>query len=250
MRTPPRLLILLLAGACGPGESGTEVPEDGAGDGGRLDGPQADVPPPIECADSVPASGPRYLPLALGASWTYHVFDLSTAEEGDKTSTVEALEDVGGRKAGVCAYRVRTEKINGVTVTWQQDTGQAVARHHEESYDLSEALRDEEWYEPYKVRLDEAPARVVLGAEFPEEYEETHVDASGNEIVDTRSIDWTVEAVDDEITVPAGTFPCLRIRHTGTVPGQSDKLFWFAVGVGKVKEQGGQLEELTAYSLP
>ena len=244
---PPALWTLLAAAGCASSEPTTE---DASTDVAPLDGPAGDEPPPVDCTGSVPSSGPRYLPLAVGASWAYHIFDLSTAEEADKTSTVEALEDVGGRKAGACAYRVRTEKINGTTVTWQQDTGEAVVRHHEMAYNLADVLRDEEWYDAYKIRLDEAPARIALGAEFNEEYEETHVDTFGTEFTDTRSIDWTVEAVDDVITVPADTFTCLRVRHTGTVPGQSDKVFWFALGIGKVREQGRQIEELTAYSLP
>ena len=198
----------------------------------------------------MPVSGPRYLPLAVGATWSYHVLDLSSGMEADKTSTVEALEDVGERKAGTCAYRVRTEKLDGATVGWQQDTGQAIVRHHERSYDATDALVDEEWYDPFKIRLDEAPARLLLDAQFTEEYQEAHIDALGVEVVDTRGVDWTVEAVDDVITVPAGTFTCIRVRHVGTMVGQSDKQFWFALGVGKVRELGAQLEELTAYSLP
>jgi hypothetical protein len=126
----------------------------------------------------------------------------------------------------------------------------AVHRHHEKAYNLSDLLRDEEWYQPHKLRLDEAPEHLVLDAQWQEAYDEAHLDALGNETTDTRTIDWTVEAIDESVTVPAGTFTCIRVRHTGTIVGQSDKQFWFALGVGKVRELGGQLEELTSYSIP
>jgi hypothetical protein len=54
------------------------------------------------------------------------------------------------------------------------------------------------------------------------------------------------------VAVPAGTFCALRVRRvTSTTLGGSDKTYWFARGVGKVKEEGGnQREELTDHALP
>ena len=61
---------------------------------------------------------------------------------------------------------------------------------------------------------------------------------------------WVVEATDAQITVPAGTFTCLQLRNLNTVTG-SDNRYWFAQGVGKIREEGAtQVEELTSYSLP
>ena len=64
----------------------------------------------------------------------------------------------------------------------------------------------------------------------------------------TKSKDetWKVEAVDESVTVPAGTFSALRVRKTTS--GAADKTFWFAKGVGKLKETGEQTEELKAVS--
>ena len=56
------------------------------------------------------------------------------------------------------------------------------------------------------------------------------------------------------VTVPAGTFSTIRLRRqvlVGAGGGEgADKTFWFAEGIGKIKETGGQTEELSAYSLP
>jgi hypothetical protein len=56
-----------------------------------------------------------------------------------------------------------------------------------------------------------------------------------------------VVAVEEMVTVPAGTFSAVVIEKVG---GTSTKRYWFARGVGKVKEQSGtQVEELTEYKL-
>ena len=58
---------------------------------------------------------------------------------------------------------------------------------------------------------------------------------------------WRVVALDEMVTVPAGTFSAVVIEKVG---GTSTKRYWFARGVGKVKEQSGtQLEELKSYML-
>jgi hypothetical protein len=56
---------------------------------------------------------------------------------------------------------------------------------------------------------------------------------------------WKVVAIGEMVTVPAGTFSAVVIEKVG---GTSTKRYWFARGVGKVREQSGsQIEELTGY---
>lgn len=209
----------------------------------------SDAPPQGEGESE--GEGEGLLPLAVGASWTYDVTDLGTGEQSEKTTTVEAEEDVGGKMAGTTAFRVRTEKIDGTTMNWQKDIGDAIVRYHEEAYDLGDALTSDEWYEPYKLRIDESAAHTAEGATWDEEYTETHYEPGvPDPTVTARVNEWTVEAVADEIDVPAGTFTCLRLHRVGSEVGQADKTFWFARGVGKVKESGGQEELLVGYSLP
>jgi hypothetical protein len=75
---------------------------------------------------------------------------------------------------------------------------------------------------------------------------------------------YTVEDVSESVTVPAGTFRnCLRIRRErdltnpdlmgATDQAEQDKLFWFAPGVGKVREENsmtGMTEVLVDYEIP
>ena len=58
--------------------------------------------------------------------------------------------------------------------------------------------------------------------------------------------------MNDELTVPAGTFKSVKIRRDN-VSDPETKLFWFAAGVGKIREENpstGAVSELTAYEIP
>jgi hypothetical protein len=227
--------VSLLLAACGGGAGG------GDGDGGPGPGPDADV---------IVADGP-YLPFETGSTWTYRVTDTTNASVQTKVSTVGDLEDVGGAKAGVIAHRVTTQKANGETTTsWQEDTGAAIIRHRERALDTAGALQNDDVYQPHKLRIDESSAHTAMGASWTETYTETVTDAQGATTSTTKTELWTVEAVDELVTVPAGTFRCLRVRKTSQTTA-SNKVYWFARGVGKVKEVGmTDVEELADYSLP
>jgi hypothetical protein len=217
----------LLLAACGEEQAGEGTPDAGS----------------TACA--TPAAE-RLLPLAVGRRWTYQV-----SEDGGpatiKATTVEILEDVGGTKAGTVAYRVRTEKIDGVTVSWQEDTCDGIVRHREQSFDLAGALDSDQYYVPGKPRVDDTAAHRTAGATWVTEYTEVEEDPVTGAIKTTSKADrWTVEAVDEEVTVPAGTYRALRLHRVGEEDGQAEKRYWFAPGVGKLREEGSQLEELAA----
>ena len=225
------LLALSLAvalGACGGGDDDAQTDGPPVGDGGQG----------------------RYLPLAMGATWTYRVTDPVSGAVANKSSTVEAYEDIGGDKAGTMGFRVRTEKLDGRTVSWQADTGTSIVRHREQTFDLAGAMIAEEYYTPFKLRVDESPAHLMMGAAWTEAFTEKHTDMATGTTTTMKMDAWTVEAVAESVTVPAGTFSCVRLHRVGQAMGQSDKTYWFARGVGKVKETGGQTEELVSYSIP
>jgi hypothetical protein len=193
--------------------------------------------------------GKRYLPLSVGATWTYLVTD-PTSGSTTKTQAVQALEDVGGEKAGVMAFRVRTEKSKGVTVSWQEDLGDRVVRHREQAFDSTDALKIEEVYVPSKLRLDETAVHLAMSAQWMEEYTEKVNDAQTGASTNVKTEQWAVVATDEMVTVPAGTFRCLHVSRAGDMLGQSQKDYYFARGVGKVKEVGSQTEELMSHSVP
>jgi hypothetical protein len=220
------LAVAVLA-ACGDEKAGSGGPDAGA----------------EHCA--TPAAE-RLLPLATGRRWTYEVSEDGGAAT-TKATTVEALEDVGGTKAGTIAYRVRTEKTDGVTVSWQEDTCDGVVRHREQSFDRAGVIESDQYYVPGKPRVDDTAAHRAAGASWVTEYTEVEQDPVTGAIETRSKADrWTVEAVDEEITVPAGTYRAIRIHRVGEEDGQAEKRYWFAPGVGKLREEGSQLEVLAA----
>lgn len=203
-----------------------------------------DAPGPVECTTP---RAQRYLPLAVGATWTYRVTPL-VGTPVDKSSTVEALEDVGGAKAGVTAFRVRTAKIDGATVSWQEDRCTSITRHREQTFDLANVKNVDTIYSPDKIRIDETPAHLAMGASWQVSYTEVTTDSANVTTTIAKDETWTVEATAESVTVPAGTFTALRLHKVTS--GAADKMFWFAAGVGKIKETGDQTEELVSYTLP
>jgi len=187
--------------------------------------------------------------LVEGASWTYTVDD--GTEVTDKTQSVGPLEDIGGEKAGTLAYRLTTTKPGGQTISWQEDTGDAVRRHRE--LDMSGDSFTDEIYQPYRTRIDETAAHTAEGATWSESYTELVTDADDVTTTADKVETWTVVAVDEAITVPAGDFCTIHLDRSSTVGGVpgSMKSYWFARGVGKVKEAGeNQTEELVSFTTP
>jgi hypothetical protein len=139
------------------------------------------------------------------------------------------------------------------TESWQEDTGTAIVRYAEDSYAPGQTTAKlRETWAPHKLRLDEAPEKLMAGAKYTVMYRETHKDMPASPLGRTTTQDrmevWTVQSINDSVTVGGTVIPnCLKINRVGTDAGaMSNKTFWYARGVGKVKELGNQLEELTA----
>ena len=75
--------------------------------------------------------------------------------------------------------------------------------------------------------------------------------ATGQRETTQQKETWVVESLDDVVTVEAGTFKdCLRIHRTNEELNRKST-YWFAPGIGKVKEDTPpkELEELIACSV-
>lgn len=198
--------------------------------------------------DGPAASGPL-LPWAVGNRWVYQV--TKDGEVSDKVTTIGEEEPVGGdgANAELFAYKVTTSKKNGTdrTESWQAPDGDRVLRYREDSFSASTGERElEEHWEPYKLHVDGSAPHVLAGASWLEEYEEVKLPVGGTESRSTRRDRWTVQSVSEAVTVPAGTFEAIVFRKVGA---DSLKTYWYVPGVGKVKETGGQTEELADYEL-
>jgi hypothetical protein len=219
-----------------------------------------------------------WLPLNVGNRWTYQVTDV----EGNvslKVQGVTAAQVVGGDgdSKDMMAFKVVTgNKFNDPNgdISFQALVGARVVRFRELSIDGgSGAVKKEEYFgTPWKLRVDASAAHTTVGMTWPESYPAFVVDkpkgttdggalvadagasADGGLLTTTSQITdvWSVTAVDEPVTVPAGTFKALVVRRTANSGLGTDKSFWFARGVGKVKETGvgEQTEELQSYIFP
>jgi hypothetical protein len=225
------------AGTSGRGGSSGGTAGDDAGDdaGGGDDG------------GSTPADG-SFFPLVPGNSWTFRVTD--GAAVSMKTQVIGDLEEVGGTgpNSDATAYRATTTKADGgdMTVSWQAEVDDKIVRYREQAFaSAGGALELEEYWDPYKLRVDMAEEHLEEGATWTETCDETKLPVGMAPSTATVSESWRVVAVDEPVTVPAGTFDALVVEKVGS----STKRYWFVRGVGKIKETGTQTEELASYEL-
>jgi len=213
---------------------------------------------PDEPGDGGAGSGPRpegsLLPWAVGNKWTYQVTEAGVVTL--KTTTIGEIEEVGGDgpNAKLMAFHVTTAKgtdSKDHTESWQapsEDEPERIVRFREQSFDAtSGALELEESWEPHKLHIDGTAERTVTGASWLESYSETKLAVGFSPTTHDARDRWTVLDDDETVEVPAGTFE--HALHLQKVGGSSTKEYWYVPGVGKVKETGGQTEELTDYKL-
>jgi hypothetical protein len=225
--------IVTSLAACGGGNDPSAA--DGGGSGAEQEA----------CATS-------FLPLKTGLKWTYEVKDLTGGGIETKETSVEALEAVSSKPSQM-AYRVKTRKggtLSDETVSWQNHAGKQLARYQEQSYSPGQGGAAPtptllEWWEPYKLRIDES--KLKKGEKWAVTYKEYSRNNGVDAMPRDRTESWEVMGVNEMLTTPAGTFKALHLRRVGTDQNAtSDKQYWFACGVGKIRESGagGRFEEL------
>jgi hypothetical protein len=194
------------------------------------------------------------LPFKVGYSWTYQVTQNGVTTL--KTTTIGELEKVGGTgpNKDLMAYHVTTAKgadAKDKTESWQApdpDNAERILRYREQSYGaMSGLLQLEEHWDPAKLHIDGSPDRTVAEATWLESYSETKLEVGIAPTTHDVRDRWTVLADDEAVEVPAGKFE--NVIHLQKAGGGSTKEYWYARGVGKVKETGSQTEELTEYSV-
>lgn len=231
-------------GNAGTGNAGMGNGGSDAGSGSEDAGAQGGNP------GSPDAALGSFLPWQEGNTWTYRVTEAGVTST--KVTTVGALEPVGGTgpNADLEANKVETAKGTGgmdLTVSWQLQVGDSVLRYREQAYSASTGdLELDEHWDPHKIHFDGSPEHTVAGATWLEEYQETKLPVGGAPETTTARDRWTVIAVDEEVTVPAGTFSALVLTKAG---GTVLKTYYYVRGVGKVKEEGTQTEELQSFEV-
>ena len=234
------------AGPWRPFEAGTTDWDVGvAADAGAEDtGP----PPEAGIVDggAFDAGGPAlpdYFPLAVGASWTFLVTEPNRT--GMKTQTVLRTEERPGVGS---VFILESQKPSGKrTTSVQTNTGTEIVRYEETSTFAGGQIEGSEVYVPDKLRV---PNDLPFGVVRTEVYTEEQYDGSGNLITTVAKTEqWLISGV-ETVTVPAGTFEAVRVARRNVDTG-TEKTYWFADGVGKIRELSiGQTEELVSWQIP
>ncbi|HVV51312.1 MAG TPA: hypothetical protein VHO06_16705 [Polyangia bacterium] len=175
-----------------------------------------------------------YLPLEVGAVWRYAVSG-DDGRQGTGTISVDGV-DYGGSNGAVPEYRVREELPEETIWTWDDREAGRVAREQQEIDDRTGTVLAEETFDPPLTVLDEQPDRLAAGTKWPEAFLATTPNAKGHPRSRRAEVKWDVEALADPVTVPAGTFDCLRVRRTWK--HHPPVVSWYAKGVGLVKQTG------------
>lgn len=194
------------------------------------------------CGNEPPSPTPdggvsELMPLRVGNRWEYRVTS-SGGTVSQKIQSVTGTVAIGD----VAAFRLLTERAGErETESVQGVVGGVLVRFSETGYRAGttiERLR----YEPPAVRIDSNHVRA--GEQYQTQHKKITLDAGGNVL---SSVDvfhtFTVEADAETVDVPAGRFTAVRVRRESS--DSSVKTYWYAPGLGKVKETGGQTEELS-----
>ncbi len=214
--------------------------EDGTTEGAATDGPWE------------PGEGElgSLFPLVDGATWTYRAINGSGQVLGTEIVEASAVTHDGGP-----AF-VFTDNANA-DGEWTESiiarSGTAALRVHKELMTAAGPYEVVD-YAPGFMRADDAWTAVGGLGELTYERSETDGQGSAPD-VEMRGHAFSVLAVGESVTTPAGTFDCVaieRVRTTGASAGER-VLFWYAPGVGKVKEErpaDDRFEELVSVSIP
>jgi hypothetical protein len=225
----------------------------GCGGGGSLptdDNPGAD-PGPVNPQPSAPASATSLWPLSTGSTWTYAI----TEKNGDrytKAVTVKGLQEVPNQP-GVQAIQVESVQQASVLHTersWQQEANGLVTRLREEDlYDGQ--LHSVTVWSPATLKCISAShdaGWTYTQGEVTEKVALTDGSPPSSEPV--KPYLWRIVAVNETVQVPAGTFTnAVHLRRDRTDKDGKERDYWLVSGVGKVKEDGERLEELSSYSV-
>jgi hypothetical protein len=231
--------FLALAGACGPG--GALPPANGSGP--APSSPTTPSLPGPGNQNTLPPLNTSLWPLGTGSRWKYQITD---PDRGvfEKSVSVEGVKPMPG---GGEAIQLRSVQPHLEELSWQQEADGRVVRLREEDRKGGELARVTTWTPGTLKSISAAQAQ---GWSFPSKTQEVETYPDGSILSSKeKTYVWTVTAVDEEVTVPAGTFKTIRV--TRTRPDEADylRVYWLAPGIGKVKEDGQRLEELMEYEV-
>ncbi|MDY7225305.1 hypothetical protein [Hyalangium rubrum] len=195
-------------------------------------------------------------PLTTGSTWTYLITD---PNQGTFHKTVEVK--------GPSEVPNITPKMTGVLVHSRQ--ARATETYEEQSWQLELTnglvvrLREEDIQDGIPIRATtwttaSGTAATVKSISREQAMTWKHADTitewtrmgDGSQDSKERTYEWTVLAVNDTVSTPAGTFTnAIKLQRRRLDKQSKDRTYWLVPGIGKVKETGERDEELVSFDI-
>jgi hypothetical protein len=206
------------------------------GGGGGGDGTPPPPPPP-------PPPGTSLAPLSAGSRWLYKVTD---PVKGSFDKFVEVVGPEAAPGSGASAVRVRDVEPTQEEWGWLAESNGLVVRLYEEDR-RSGVVTRATTFDPGALKWLSAPQAVGWTQHYAFTEEERPTGGVPRTIA--KTYEWKVTGARVPVTVPAGTFECLEVtRQRIDQPDEPVRTYWFAPGVGKVRESSRErVEELAQY---
>jgi hypothetical protein len=177
----------------------------------------------------------NYCPLTDGSWWKYEDLDNPGTYHNDALSGPVAIPgDAEGRSAFLLV-RTHSDDPGDVHRTYLDFEGEQVLRYRKE-WDKDGALDYIKIYDPGFLQLD--MTQLQQGDTWKAVFVRTDYDDDGALVqVVNKAYQYTVESTNDPQTVKGQSLPCVKITRLDLMDGDT-KTFWYAEGVGRVKEIG------------
>lgn len=226
-----------LISGCGP--EGGLPPEAGL--------PSSEVTPTAPVPENEVQEAAKSLwPLTAQSRWTYRITD-PVRGSFDKTVEVQGEQELPDMP-GTMAVAVRSSQPHLEELSFQVVNGGIVFRVREQDMKAGQVVRAMTWDPAVMKALSDAQP---VGWTQTATVVEVERDAAGSVVKEKEKVfGWTVEAVDQEVTVPAGTFTnAIKLRRERADKDDWERFYWLVPGVGKVLEEGERREELVEYDV-
>jgi hypothetical protein len=214
--------------------------------------------PPANPEDP-PAKPTSLWPLTAGSTWVYDIKDPVHGNFQKRVTVLGPREvpDTQGKMTAVLVHSRQDRLLSGVVYeeySWQLElTNGLVVRLREEDHKDGSPVRTTTW----------APATVKSLARAPESLPWTYQSAvqeltvlgDGSRENTDPTYRWRVVEKGLTLQTKAGTFTDVikvqrdKVDDQGEVKEDKVRYYWLAPGVGKVREEGERIEELSAYEV-